>query len=741
MRKGFPHVLAVIGAWAALATSIGRAQVVNGIADPSKDHLDRLQSFRTRILDPEARPDERRNWAEELVRESLRVPSPQAQALLVDLLGSAAGLDAQKALCEAIPSGSKGKAGQLDMALVVPLVELLGSSNTDLRLAAARALSEYSNPEVAEQLAQLARQTEAPQNLRLAAIEALAPNVYRRDVVQQLVGLLELTEPGMVSKVVAALEPAAREFLGTDVAKWRNWWNEQSKLSTEAWLDDQLRLYRDRNRMAQGELTAFRERHKQQTAELTGRLRDFQREVYRSLPADQREARLVEWLSDVQDEVKLTGLAIIKGRIADEGKRPEHDVLAAMLRLLKDRSAVVRREVLSISQNLVGDTNVVRAILAQVDEEKDVPTREAIFRAIGKLNAVDGIPLLIREINSMEAPPECVREAAIALGTIARQPGMTERLAEAAAPLKRRMESAPANDAALRGGLLTAMAGIADPSFAPNFHAAIDTDNPLLVRPAIEGLEATGDATKLSRVRRFTSHSDPLIRLTAINAVGRLGREDADLEAVLARLSPGAESNELAREAAWKAFREILRPRSVRERLRAAATLREVPDREVEYLTELTSEFAATKSGDIELELIRDRLSDLLLTQGKFAEAIPHLRELYTTRVARGDPNRLDAGLRLLDATLRSPGFANAPDLLIQLADTAGRDEYVTTRIVETVAQYLDAPETVADPARTRSVLDELRQVPSDRLGPGWTKLIKRVSSRLDAAERTPSTP
>jgi HEAT repeat protein len=640
-------------------------------------------------------------------------------------------------VCEAIANGSGSYGNRLDAEMIPPLLELIGSGNAELRAAAARALAEFPGPEVPQGLAAIARQAEAPMTKRLAAIDALAPNIYRRDVVEQLIGLWEDASPELGGRVFAALEPASSEPIGPNPEKWRSWWSEKAQLSEEEWLADQVRMYRDRLRTVKSDFDAFRDRWKRQVGDVTAKLRDFQREVFRSLPGGERDLRLVEWLNDPQDEVKGTALSIIKARIADEGKRPEGDVLNTVLRLLKEGSSTVRREILTLLQNL-SDPAITKAVLAQLEEEKDPPTREAVFRAAGKLKLTDAFPALLHEIANPDANLECVREAAIALGQIADHPALAERLRDAVRPLLDRYQAAPAAEVALRGGLLTAMAGVGDSTFAPQFLEAVESEDPLLLRPAIRGLRVIGERSKLSRLRRHTAHPNALVRLEAIEAVGQLGREDVDWECVLSRLNPAVETNELARETAWRAFREMLRNQPIRERIRVAALLRDVPDREAEYLTELASILSGGKEPAPELEMVRDRLANLLVTQGKFVDALPHLRELFALRCQRNDPARLDAGLRLLDATLRTPVYTDTVELTGQLLKACGTDEYVTTRIVETIAQYLDSPETVADPGRTAMTLEEWQSHPQPALEPQLGRLLERVRLRLESAEKAP---
>ncbi|MEK6675549.1 MAG: HEAT repeat domain-containing protein [Planctomycetota bacterium] len=707
-----------------------QSQPATAVPESSKDHLDRLQVYRTRVLDPQARPDERRNWAEALLQETLRVQSPQSKTMVVELLNPPHHMDARRAICEAIASAAGPQSDRLDSSFVGPLVELLGADLVEVRAAASRALAEFPGVEVPDKLAELAANTTAPMIQRQAAIDALAPNVYRREVVMQLLELLDVGTPDIIGRVLSTLEPASMEPIGPDVGKWRTWWAERSRMNSEEWNSYQVRTYRDRFRTIKIETDLEREKSKRAQSDLGTRLRDFQRELFRVLPADQREARMVEWLADAQDDVKLTALAIVKGRIADEGKRPEGDVLAAMLKLLKQGSPPMRREVLSILQNL-NDAAIARTVLAHLEEETDPGVREALFRAVSKLNITEAIPVLIREIGSAESPPSAVREAAAALGRLAVQPGAAERSREALGSLRERYRATAQTDVALRAGLLSAMAGIGDPSCVDEFLEGVESEEATLIRPAIQGLQSIGNSVRLGRIRRHTSHGDPLVRIAAIEAVAQLGREDADIESLLARVNPGVEANELAREAAWRGFRGLLRHRPLRERIRAVAMLRDVPDREVEYLMELAEGLSSAENA-AELEIVRDRLSGLLVAQGKFGDAVPHLRELYLVRTKRNDPTALDCGLRLLDATLHTSGFSNSPELLKQLSSAAGSDEYVIIRIVETVAQYLDSPEMVADSTRTRAALTELRTVPSNQFGQSWRQLLQRVQTRLE---------
>ncbi len=704
-------------------------------AETIPDHGRQLQTCREGILDAQIRPDDRRRWADLL----LSYDSPQADALVVELLSLSSRPDVQGALCAALGTRLRGAPDRLEASFMDPLLGLLGAETEELRAAAAKALAEFPGTDVPQRLGALASRADASMPKRLAAIDAMAPNTHRREVVEQLIELLGLDVAEITDRVAAALEPIVPRSFGGDVQDWRAWWKDESGLSEEVWLAEQLRIYRDRARRLGGELHGVRSDAERDQAAVTARVREFQRELFRPLNSEQRDAKLVEWIDDPLPVVRLAALGIVKSRIADEGKRPEGDVPAALLRLLKHDSAAVRREALQILQNL-SDPSVVEGVLARVGEEKDATTRQALFQALGKLGTPAAVPALTREIASTASSPDCVREAALALSQIAAKPESKDSLREATSTLAERYRSLPADPPALRAALLTAMAGIGDPSFTSDFVAAVEVDDAVILPAALRGLRAVGDSSKLPRIRTLMAHADPRVRLAAIEAAGHLGREDADVEALLSRLNPAVESNDSARDAAWRGFRQLVGKRAIPDRIRAAERLREMPDLSVKYLDELAGILATSGDHAAELDAVRDRLATTLVAAGKDAEAVPHLRALYEMRLTRADGAAQATGLRWLESALRSSNPQGTAEVIVRLGEATGA-EPVKAEIIRTVAQYLETPAAVADADRSRKLLAELRTVPSDLLGDPWTQLLQRFAAQLEPKERPAAPP
>lgn len=704
--------------------------------EPSPDHLAQLVNCRAGIVDPEARPDDRRRWIDTL----LAFDTPEARSLVVDLLQAKNHPAAQQALCDVIEERARRDPNKVDSSYLDPLVDLLGASSEPLRASAARALASFPGAAVPARLGALAGRDDVAMVQRLAAIDALAAKVDRREVVAELMGLLDAGEPEITDRVTRALEPASRDTIGGDSDRWKAWWAKKSKLSVEAWLTDQLAMYRERYRKRTDVFEAFRLATTERQSALAQRVAEFQRDVFRGLTQEQQEANLADWLSDSLPEVRRGALLIIRARIADEGKKPSGKALSALLHLLEDGSPGLRRETLLIVQNL-DEPDVVGAVLAQLDREEDPTTRHAIFKTIGKLDSLSAVPALIAEIALPHSPPACVREAALALGQVAPKLEDPEQTREAVTALKHRYERLTDRTAPLRAALLSAMAGVAAFSFSAEFLDAIESSEPAILRPAILGLMAIGDNTKLPRLRALTADGDPLVRQASLEAVAQLGREEADMESVLTRLNPAIEANERVRDTAWQAFGVIARKRPASEQVQTAQRLREMPDLEARYLLGLLENLSGTNGTAADTETVHEQLATLLMSRGKYVDAVSHLRSLFESRADRGADDALDAGLRWLTAAMKSTEQIKIADIVMQLANAADGAEQ-TIQIVDIIDEFFATLGNEQDVEGMRALLANLRTVPENLLGDGWANLLDGVGRRLEANKNeTPDTP
>lgn len=708
MRRFPVHcLLLIVAGWVAPAT---RGQVVappggepaQVIVDP--EHAKQLETCQAGLLDPAARDEDRRRWADLL----LSYDSPAARAMVVELLRRSDRPGVQRTLCRAIGDKAQVAPERIDASFAAPILELLGAETEILRTTAARTLADFPGSGVPDRLGRIAANPDGPLSQRLSAVDALAPNTHRREVVGQLIPLLESGVPAIVERTAAALAPAARGNIGKDVASWIAWWDIRSQWREEDWLAEQLEIYRRRSRQLAQDFEAYRREVQESNSAIESQFKSFQHELFRALPAEQRDTRLVEWLNSPIPLTNDTALAIIQARIADEGKRPEGEVLAALLRLMQKATGETQRRALQIAQTL-NDPMVVEAMLKLLDRERQPKSRHAILAAIGKLDSPQAVPALIREIADDQAPRECVREAAIALGSIAGRSDAQSIEIDAVEPLKRRYATLGTESNGLRAALISAMAGLAMPAFAPELLEGLESEDATILQPALRGLLRLRDATKIGRFRSLTGHADPQVRLAAVQGLAELGSDDTDMATLLSRLNPNVESNQPVREAAWRGFLSFVERRPLPERIRAARGLREMPALELQYLTELADDLPQSAASPGDAATILDMLAVSLASQGKYGDAAARWRQLLEAGVAPGDASGLlTPAVRWLEAALQAPEAGALKDVLKRIG-TLAQEQPDRDRVTTAVRRYLDSTEFSSDPERAKTLVDVLK--------------------------------
>lgn len=699
-------------------------------------HLDQLQTCREGILDAQARESDRIRWANML----LSYDTPDSQAMVVELLRWNKSNEVQRALSAVVADQARINPQRLIVDYVAPLMELLDSGDPALRTIAAQALADFPGDEIPRELGEVASFPDAPLHTRLAAIDALAPNTHRREVVHQLVELLDANVPIISQRVILALEPLAPQPFGQDPNRWRIWWQEKSRLSAEVWQAEQLRLYRDRSRQYSRQLDSIQWESERAEVALTIRIGQFQRELFRTVNQDQRDEKLNEWLNDdAFPIVQQTALEIIKTRINDEGYKPEGSVLMALLKLLREGTPSLRRESLGIVQNL-NDTAVVTSVLKMLEVEEDPATRYTIFKALGRLDCVEAIPAFIREIDTADSSLECVREAANALGTVARKTEDGTLPTGTVDALKNRYERTNEGNAPMQSAILTAMAGVASPAFMNEFREAVESNDSTVLRPAIRGLVAVKDPSMMRRLRTLMAHDDPLVRLESIEAISQMGRVEVDLESLLTRMNPAIEPDDRVRGAAFNGFTSLLNHRSVIERIEAADRLRDHTNLQLNYLETLADSLSGYGDNTGNYKSVLHRLVSILETAGRFGEAVSHLRTLYDLSTQGQQNQRFNLGLQLLKTTLKSGTYTGIAALIRELTQISSSRVDIK-RLTQTIQEYVDNVGPSNHKDRFRRLLAELQSIPTTGFGNAWSEMLITVASRANGHENKSQTP
>ncbi len=670
---------------APLAEPQARAQPATTTAaatQPAEDRAASLQYSRDLITERNNTPRARRGEAERLLRSRW----PEAIALLVELIKSP-DPTTKLVVCEALRAAGCQDPTLLSAPLAEPLVGLLGDSEAAVADAAADALSCFRNGEVAARLGELAADTSATMPQRLNAVDALAPNIERRTVVEQLVRLLESPSEELRTRVFAALAPAALEDNGRDVGRWKAWWQRVSALNEQQWLEDRVGLFAQRVRSLQGELARARTDAEQRSTQLSRRLEDFAREVYRLIgDAEQRRDVLIGWLRDPQVEVRLVATAIISGEIQD-GTKPVEGVREELKKRFDDESAEVRRRALQLVGAL-NDPADSESIIQRLAGEKEASVREVALRVLGQLPSAAAVPVLIAEIKHPEAAAACVAEAAAALGALAVK-GVVDPASSSAVvePLKARYAAAGKAEVRLREALLSAMAQLGDQAFTPEFVAGLSENDPKILAAAIPGIRAVGAAEHVPQLMTLTEHSDARVRQRALEALAALGGESVHLERLASRMNPATEPNEACRQSAWNGLQQLLKTRPLAMRIEWADRLKTPQERQTTYLEELIAELAAQNPPRAELRTLHRKLAEIYASQGRDAESLPHWLALYRLLAAADDPGAAGA----FDAALHAALAARRNEAVTELVALSVEHEQVIEPMVATIEAHLQA--------------------------------------------------
>ena len=683
-----------------------------------------LLKLRAVIESPTGSETTRLAGAEELLLSHL----PAAGDLIAGLLDTSSDPSVRVVMCRAIERVQANQTGTCEPRMVELLIKLLADPNPTVPPAASAALSTFHDEAVVRRVGEVVRDAVRPLEQRLAAVDALSPSIEFRAAVAQLIDLLNLEEGPVRERVWAALALASRVNYGRNPEAWEAWWREKAALDDAAWLEDRVRLLGQRSRDLQLRLETVQRESDTRYKALSRRLGDALRLNYRLTAQDaQRDELLVAWLRDPSIDFRRAALDLVKEQVYEQ-RRPSEAIRVALRELYADSSPDLRREVLELVAAL-NDPADMEPIRARLEVENDLSVRETILGVLGKLRNPAAIPVLIGEVADTAAAPSCVIKAAQSLATLTRENADAALVERAVAPLRARLANAKPDDLRLRGALLGAMAGIGSSEFTPEFESGLGQEQADLLLPAIRGIVAVQDRGQLVRLRTLCGHSDAAVRLQAMEAVGVLGEGDGSLEVLAGHLNAAVEPNEAVRTAAWNAFGKLLKREPAENRLKWAARLKDVPARQIEYLSGLVDDFSAASPVPPQIDEARELLVRLLRAQARYAECVRHLQEIHAAAVARGDARAGESGLLLLDAMLRGGQTGERLDQLLAELAKLGAD--TQTGVTRTVTAYLDEAVQRNDDPGLAAVLQRLRHACEGRFGAPFDEYLHGIARQL----------
>lgn len=604
------------------------------------------------------------NTVETLTIEAKRLVQkgwPQAFDLILEILTNPTASNKPKlAVCRAVMELAGAQGNTIDERVVDALLNLLGDGERATAKAAGMALAAFPDNGVAKRAAELAADSSKSPELRSAALDVLAPNITRKDVVEQLVRLLDHTQGPLFDRVLSILRDASRMDHGRDVDAWKAWWTRKSSLSNEQWLRDRIELSNDimmertlELRQVQAEVEALRDDLAKAEDAWTGRLVDLFRQIQRGATAERATENVLRWLQDPTSEYRLAAIGLITDRIND-GVRPSDSVHQALRERVSDGTAGIRKAALNTigALNDPADAATVMALLAN---EREGEVRVTGLRVLGRLSNDDVIPFLIEELSRSDSK-SAVRAAADSLGVLGAKGKVPEELITSAVePLMKRWSETTADEASVRLSLVDAMASIGLRSFRPVFEELLEKDDdPMLLPAAISGIGVVGDVDNVSRLLELTTHGLPQVRSKSVWAVGVLGGDESHARRLVDRMRPENETDELVQSASWTAFKLLAGRRPVSDRFRWATMLRGLPMRQIEYLDWLVREQEQVGPATDELIAAMEQLVGLYEERGQATERISYLRTLANHFETRDPAKSAMYGLKLLAALLEA---------------------------------------------------------------------------------------
>lgn len=235
----------------------------------------------------------------------------------------------------------------------------------------ATALSRIDDDRLVRRLTAMAQNPVAGPTARRVAVLALG-RVRTQRTAQVLI---DLTAPAEDPAVQAAAFDALAllsgiEDIGEDRYRWRQWWDQASRLSEEQWQSQLVENFADRQ--TQAGLTY---------QQLEDRLLDSQRALYRATLPQDRPAVLTHMLSDSLPAIRLLAMELSLQRLLDDMEFPPTLRVALRGRLTDERADIRERAALLLRDLADADAaDIVARRLARGEE-----TATAVVSAYLKL--------------------------------------------------------------------------------------------------------------------------------------------------------------------------------------------------------------------------------------------------------------------------------------------------------------------------------------------------------------------
>jgi len=493
---------------------------------------------------------------------------PDARKILLEAMKQSESAAARTAVCRALSqAGTEQKPIMNKEDFIQPLFDILSTQTDDSAKLAAEALLIFDYEQVAKRLEDVITDTSLPVQVRLNAIYALRLQPDMRAIFK-LIDLLDDPE----SRVAAEAESALR-LLGTpvggDAEARRQIRNKLKRRGRDEFFRDLLIRQEARMRQLKYEKEQWQERYLSAL-----------NKIYDGISNDAARGKfLVEQLTGSEVTVKLWALdKISQWRVGTRSELPITELGPILVGLISDQDRNIRLKTAKLL-SLMGELNSAEKLLGQFKVEQDDEVRMELFVALGGAcyyaflpnSGISVSPDIRKQTLELAAgylsdkDPKKAQKGAEAIKKLLEQNGLAagevnRYLGLLAERYKQRQAE---TDAALRGELLSAMAGLCAKSvysaeairiFKPLFEESLYDQTDLVREAAVNGLVYIDKTRALKMLRKdFINDNSAVVRAKLIELAGEVGGQD-DLVWLAEKIGTTTEG-----EPAWQAMLKIFK--------------------------------------------------------------------------------------------------------------------------------------------------------------------------------------
>lgn len=713
----------------------------NGTTVVKTELSERLKIYQSTLL--EGKSEQIRIAA---ATEMLFSEDPLARGILLSVLGQSENTGARMAVCKALIKARSGQRPILNKDdFIQPLLQILPTKSVSEAELAAEAILLFEYEQILEPLEKAATEPSLPVNARLNAIYALQLQPDKRAVIK-LIKLVDDPEGQVADAAVKALD-----FLGIsageDIESRKVTIEILQSQDTDVFLRNRVIWLERRVHKSKDELDLWQVRYLSALEEVYGGIKD-----------DEAKGKFLDkHLRGSEAAVRLWALGkVYQDRV---GTTPNPKLPAALepilVSLVSDQDRDVRLQTAKVLSLMV-ELNSAQRLLEQLKTEQDDEVRVELFVALGRacqyaFSANSGIkvPPEVRkellewaEMYLIEKDPKKSQKGADVIKKLLEQGGLAAGDVSRYLSLlnARYKQEKNGTDGALRGELLTAMAGLCAQRsvcrvesaklFGPLFEVALADETALVREAAVSGLIYIDKTKALKILRGFVNDISPIVRRKIIGLAGEVGSQE-DLVWLSGKIGSTTEGES---EPAWQAMLEIFKGSDAGILDEWIAKF-ESPSTKAKLSVEQRISFLDIAQGKAVrenklkmLKNIREKLADLYRKTGDFKQAAEYLGILQAEVKKPEERDKILA--ELLDAYLRWPNVKAATGLVHNCL--LEKDLEPNSVIVQAIDNYLSEPPAEADP---NVVLKALSQMKPSVRRPKWLGQVKVWLNRIGKAK------